>query len=61
MQWAREHDRSGVGDAKVYSSLSDMPGHRERRREDTRSKQQQDFRRALRDVARDDFVQAPGP
>ena len=34
-----------------------MTGHTERDREDRQSKQQQDFRRVLRDVARDDFVQ----
>jgi len=34
-----------------------MRGDRERQRDDRQSKQQQDFRRVLRDVARDDFVQ----
>ena len=34
-----------------------MRGDTERRREDRQSKQQQEFRRVLRDVARDDFIQ----
>lgn len=58
MQWAREHDQIGSRDADLpYRSLREMRGDTERRREDYQSKQQQDFRRVLRDVARDDFVQ----
>lgn len=34
-----------------------MTDHTEREREERQSKQQQEFRRVLRDVARDDFVQ----
>jgi hypothetical protein len=56
MQWAREHDSfaHGVSEPR-YRSLRDMAGYTERDRERYRSKQQQDFRRVLRDVARDDF------
>jgi hypothetical protein len=58
MRWAREYDENRGGAAKVaHSSLRQMSGHTERAREDRQSKQQQDFRRVLRDVARDDFVQ----
>ena len=58
MRWAREHDKIGRGSSGVpYRSLNEMLGGTERRREDRQSKQQQDFRRVLRDVARDDFVQ----
>ncbi|HEY2229863.1 MAG TPA: hypothetical protein VGI22_19400 [Xanthobacteraceae bacterium] len=58
MQWARGHDKSGRGPAELpYTSLHEMSGGTERRREDRQSRQQQDFRRVLRDVARDDFVQ----
>jgi hypothetical protein len=55
MRWAREFDQKRRGPA--YSSLSEMTGGTERRREDRQSTQQQAFRRVLRDVARDDFVQ----
>jgi hypothetical protein len=41
----------------AFDSLSQMRGQTERRREERNSKQQQAFRRELRDVARDDFVQ----
>jgi hypothetical protein len=59
MQWAR-HSQKRVGDAQAgFGSLSQMTGHTERRREFQQSKQAQDFRRVLRDVARDDFVQGP--
>ena len=37
--------------------MHEMTGGTERRRENRQSKQQQDFRRVLREVARDDFVQ----
>jgi len=58
MRWAREHNqiRGGAADSP-YRSMREFTGHTERRREDYGSKQQQDFRRTLRDVARDDFVQ----
>lgn len=51
MRWARTYnDTSGAPRPK---SLREMRGDGER----MQSKQQQDFRRVLRDVARDDFVQ----
>lgn|SRR5262245_16534941 len=58
MRWAREHDENRGAAAKVtYASLRAMSGHTERARENRQSTQQQAFRRVLRDVARDDFVQ----
>ena len=59
MRWAREYAdfHSGAVKAQPPSSLRQMTGDCERDREERRSKQQQDFRRVLRDVARDDFVQ----
>jgi hypothetical protein len=58
MRWAREHDDNKSGAVKVpYRSLNEMMGNTERHREDRQSKTQQAFRRVLRDVARDDFVQ----
>ena len=56
MRWAREHLERGSTQAP-YASLHEMRGGTARDREDRRSKQQQDFRRVLRDVARDTFVQ----
>jgi hypothetical protein len=41
-----------------YRSLREMTGHTDRRRKERQSTQQQDFRRVLRDVARDDFSPA---
>ena len=56
MQWARE--QNGRGESEMpYTSLRHMTGQTERDREERQSKQQQAFRRVLRDVARDDFVQ----
>jgi Protein of unknown function (DUF3102) len=55
MRWAREHNQMRTGGA--YSSLREMRGDTERDREHRQSTQQQQFRRILRDVARDDFVQ----
>jgi hypothetical protein len=58
MQWARIHDDFGGGDAKApYKSIREMTGHNERARDRYQSPQQQQFRRVLRDVAREDFVQ----
>jgi hypothetical protein len=58
MRWAREHDQKRAGGAQVmYSSLREMRGATERDREHRQSTQQQQFRRILRDVAREDFVQ----
>jgi hypothetical protein len=58
MQWARKDNdfRHGVSGTPP-TSIRQMTGQTEREREDRQSKQQQDFRRVLRDVARDDFVQ----
>jgi hypothetical protein len=55
MRWARESDHA-VTEPR-YQSIRDMTGQTARDRENRQSKQQQDFRRTLRDVARDDFVQ----
>src|SRR5215472_1628406 len=58
MSWARHHEQIGRGASDlVYSSMRQMRGDTDRTREERRSKQQQDFRRVLRDVARDDFMQ----
>lgn len=58
MRWARMHDENERPALEMRpSSLREMRGDTERRREQYQSKQQQDFRRVLRDVARDDFVQ----
>ena len=51
MRWAREAQIRG-GSAYM-PSLNEFRGASERQREDRQSKQQQDFRRVLRDVARD--------
>jgi hypothetical protein len=58
MRWARAYDdiRPG-GTEPPYTSIRQMRGDTERAREQRQSKQQQNFRRVLRDVARDDFVQ----
>ena len=55
MRWAREHNQ--IGRQPSYTSLHEMSGGTQRRRENRQSSQQQNFRRVLRDVARDDFVQ----
>ncbi|SRR6266436_3503908 len=58
MRWARSYDENRPGGPEVpYTSLRQMRGETERDREDRQSKQQQDFRRVLRDVAREEFVQ----
>jgi hypothetical protein len=59
MQWARheEQKRSGSAHLPTFNSLNEMLGATERHREDRRSKQQQAFKRVLRDVAADTFVQ----
>lgn len=58
MQWARKHEQLRAGGAQVpYLSLREARGSTERDREHRQSKTQQDFRRVLREVARDDFVQ----
>ncbi len=54
MKWARQH--SAPGGLQV-ASMREMRGDTERDREDRQSKQQRDFRRVLRDVARDTFIQ----
>lgn len=58
MQWARSYEESRHGVSQTpYTSIRHMTGQRDREREHRQSKQQQDFRRVLRDVARDDFIQ----
>ena len=57
MRWARTHNESRGRAAQMPSSMREFTGHTERRREERQSTQQQNFRRVLRDVARDDFVQ----
>jgi hypothetical protein len=52
MEWARQK-RHGVS----HLSLRGMEGRTERDREERGSSQQKQFRRVLREVARDDFVQ----
>jgi hypothetical protein len=56
MRWARQQMRPG-GTEMPYVSLNEMRGETQRRREESQSKQQQAFRRVLRDVAADTFVQ----
>jgi hypothetical protein len=53
MQWARE---MRTGDSH-FSSMYQMRGGTDRDREERTSSQQKKFRRVLREVARDDFVQ----
>jgi DUF3102 family protein len=53
MQWARDQMRG----ADAHLTVRQMTGHTERAREGRQSKQHQDFKRILRDVARDEFVQ----
>jgi hypothetical protein len=59
MQWARSYQDHLSRDARQpeFTSLRQMRGDADRVREERQSKQQQDFRRVLRDIARDDFVQ----
>lgn len=57
MRWAREHQNVSGDHETRYRSLNEMRGVTDRRREAHRSNQQQAFRRVLRDVARDTFVQ----
>jgi hypothetical protein len=56
MQWARMHSQNERATLDI-PSLSAMRGDTERNREHRQSPQQQAYRRVLRDVARDDFVQ----
>jgi NADH:ubiquinone oxidoreductase subunit len=57
MRWARIHIQNEQGLLEIPTSLYEMTGGTARDRENRQSKQQQNFRRILRDVARDDFVQ----
>lgn len=57
MGWARAHDQIGRPSANLPTSLHDFTGGRERRREERQSTQHQQFRRILRDLPRDEFVQ----
>jgi hypothetical protein len=56
MRWARERNQIGAASAN-FTSLNQMRGETDRARERRNSSQQQAFRRILRDVARDEFVQ----
>jgi hypothetical protein len=53
MRLARSQNVSGNHETRSFSSINEMRGVTERRREDYQSKQQQAFRRVLRDVAAD--------
>jgi hypothetical protein len=55
MRWARMADESGG--TGLPSSMSEFTGHTDRDRERRQSSQQKAFRRVLRDVAADTFVQ----
>lgn len=58
MRWAREYDDLAGGAREVpYRSIREMTGHTDRDRERRQSTQNKEFRRVLRDVARDTFVQ----
>jgi hypothetical protein len=58
MQWARLQNEMRSGASQTApASLREMTGRTERQREERRSKQNQAFRRILRDVAADTFVQ----
>ncbi len=57
MGWARRFREVSAGSGQMPKSLNEFRGETHRAREDRQSKQQQDFRRVLHDVARDDFVQ----
>lgn len=53
----RRDFRRGASEV-AYTSQRHMTGRRDREREQRQSKQHQDFKKVLRDIARDDFVQA---
>ncbi len=58
MQWARAHADLRTGDAQLaHTSLKEMRGDTERAREQSQSKQQQAFKRVLRDLPREEFIQ----
>lgn len=58
MQWARSYESSRHGVSETpYTSIRHMTGDTDRTREQRQSTQQQAFRRVLRDVAREEFVQ----
>jgi hypothetical protein len=54
MRWARTQNEGG---AAHFSSMRQMTGHSERQREERRSKQHQEFKKVMRDMARDEYVQ----
>jgi hypothetical protein len=58
MQWARHRDqiRNGLAETE-HTSLFDMTGGTERRRNEYGSKQQRALRDILRDLARDEYIQ----
>lgn len=60
MMWARKHNESNFASTASevpYKSLREMTGNTERRREENQSAQQQAFKRVLRDLDREEFVQ----
>jgi hypothetical protein len=58
IRWAKHVEQIRSGASQVsFNSLRDMTGQREHERTERTSAQQQAFRRVLRDVARDDFMQ----
>jgi len=59
MRWARVHSdfERGAFKGRPPLTMREFSGDTERDREHRQSTQQQQFRRVLRDVARDDFVQ----
>lgn len=57
MRWARLHDEIRPAGTEMPVSLREMRGETDRAREARQSKQHQAFRKALRDVARDEFAQ----
>jgi hypothetical protein len=57
MRLAREEQIRSTAAQPSYVSIRDLTGRTERDREKRQSKQHRDFRRVLRDVARDDFMQ----
>jgi hypothetical protein len=56
MRWARIHINA-AGNKVPFASMRELRGTTDRDREERQSKQQQAFKRVMRDVARDDFVQ----
>jgi len=58
MRWARTHTQiEGAAREMPYASMRELSGHTERQREQRNAKQEKEFRKTLRDIAREDFVQ----